>query len=172
MGVGGAVKKTERYVPTGCRFVMGKLLLLLLSCIGLRAANVEVEITTITNSPTSTVDVHMSNGQTNLVCDTRLSGGSLYRIVTFFHRGACVGRLTTTPDFQDFLVEGKSPYAVCFRSMAGTKSQFVYVTGTDGRILNVFTGTNGLWAVAESRLISELEAGRREVLRNVGTSVP
>jgi hypothetical protein len=113
------------------------------------STNGQIQVASTTRSSKSMafkMDVFTREGQTNLVCDTRIKDGALLaRLQTFYHDGFKVGVFVENPNFQEFEVEPASPYYVRLRLHSPHDSGLIYIIAKDGRIVDKFTCTNGVY---------------------------
>jgi hypothetical protein len=151
-------------------------LALILSCASVMGADTGIQVLSTTNYPGSShsvvvkTDVFTRDGQTNLVCNTTIKDGKLVlRDQTFYHAGLRIGDSHTSSDMQANVTAAGSPYSLSFMTRLSDGASFAYVRAKDGRYLDVFTCTNGVYYPAESRLIAGFNDSQTQAVAQAGS---
>lgn len=144
---------------------------LILSCISVLGADTDIRVTTSTSSIGSLIlktDVFTRNGQTNLVCfmTTKKDGTVVNRVHSFYQGGLLVAESSwaiVAPDFHSFSTEADSPYSVGLSYGSPNGEGVVQIQAKDGRLVDVFTCTNGVYYPVEIQKIQMLNQKTREL---------
>lgn len=138
---------------------MKTLIILILSCGSVFAADTDVRVITSTttnveSASVTTTEVFTRGGQTNLVRQTMTKAGVVKARVHWFYRdGARLATFVTAPDSSAFVPESGARYSVSLEFSPDKEVTHARVGKNDGFLLDAFTCTDGiftLWRFLES----------------------